>query len=113
MTRSERLVKRYVERWAYLLGLGAWRITWEVTEKPLVHAGEEVAAVSDYERKRSGYQWARLRFYGPELTTPAKVEATVIHELLHLFDRGIGNDAHKLIYRLERPLRMVRQRASR
>lgn len=102
-----------MDRWIYLLGLGAWRITWEISDKPLIHNGEEVAAVSDYERKRSGYQWARIRFYRPELTTPAKIEATVIHELLHIFDRGIGNDAHKLIYRLERPLRMVRRRASR
>lgn len=113
MKSVERIVQRDIDRWAYLLGLGAWRITWEIVDKPLIHNGEEVMAVSHYERKRSGYQWAKLRFDRKELTSPSKIEATVIHELLHIFDRGIGNDAHKLIYKLERPLRRMRRRLSK
>lgn len=109
----ERLLQRDLDRWVHLLGLGAWRITWDVVDRPLIHGGEAVAAVSDYKKKRSGVRVAHIRFDRSDLTSPVRIEETVIHELVHIFDRGLGNDAHKLIYRLERPLRLVRKRLTR
>ena len=104
----ERLIQRDLDRWIYLLGLGRWRVTWDLRDD----LGEN-AAWADYRVKRSGYRKAHLLFARPEMTSAAAIEKAVIHELLHIFDLGIGNDAHKLIYRLERRMRMVRQRASR
>lgn len=109
--RTETLVRRHLERWVYLLGLGGWRITWEVVDGPIDH--EEPRARNDYFKRRNGYRVAHIRFDRTQITTPVQAERLVIHELLHLFDHGVGNDAHKLIDNLERPLRRARQRLSR
>lgn len=109
--RVETLVQRYLDRWSYLLGLGKWRITWEVVDRPI--RPDAPVAVNDHVKKRSGYRTAHIRFDRAQIATPAQVERTVIHELLHLFQHGIGEDAEKLIERLERPLRLTRQRLTR
>lgn len=106
----ERAVQRHVERWVYLLGLGRWNITWELTEGPI--DAEVPVARNDYKVKRSGRRISRLRFDRFHIKTEAQAERAVLHELLHLGDHGIGNDAHKLIGRLEVVLRRVRKRAS-
>lgn len=111
--RVETLVQRYLDRWTYLLGLGGWRITWDIVDVPIIHRGEAVAAFSDVTKKRNGSRVARIRFDRADLKTPARIEELVIHELLHVFDHGLGEDAHKLVYRLERPLRLVRKRLTR
>lgn len=111
MKSVERAIQRDIDRWVYLLGLGAWRITWEVVDGPIGRDGP--VARNDHFVYRNGYRKARVRFDRSQLTSPAQVERTVIHELLHLFQHGIGNDSEKLIERLERPLRRMRQRMSK
>ena len=107
--KAETLVQRHLDRWAYLLGLGKWRITWDIADG----LGHDNSATIEYTKKRGGYQTAHIRFDRLQMTSPAKIESAVVHELLHLFDHGIGNDAHKLIYKLERPLRLVRKRLTK
>jgi hypothetical protein len=107
----ERLVQRHIDRWVYLLGLGSWHITWEVTDRPI--AVDVPVAQNDYYVRRTGRREAHIRFDRFRLRSARQVEGAVVHELLHLYDHGIGNDAHKLIERLETPLVRVRRRASR
>lgn len=107
----ERLLQRDLDRWAYLLGLGGWRITWDLLDEPI--SWDDPVAQNNYYVRKTGYRTAHIRFSRAALTSPAKIEKAVVHELLHLFDHGIGNDAHELIYRLEGALRRVRQRLSR
>lgn len=111
MKQVERHVQRHIDRWAYLFGLGKWRITWEVVDGPIDSTSP--VARNDHWKRRSGYQKAHIRFDRSQVTTPTQVESAVIHELLHLFGHGVGNDAEKLIVRLERPMRLVRRRLSR
>ena len=107
----ERHVQRHLDRWIYLLGLGSWKITFEISDKPL--DADVSVADNHYYIRRTGRRDAHIRFDAFRLRTHAQIEKAVVHELLHLYDHGIGNDAHKLIYRLERPLRRVRMKASR
>lgn len=107
----ERLLQRDLDRWAYLLGLGRWRISWELVDGPIDH--EEPVARNDHFVTRGGYRKAHIRFDRRQITTAPQVELAVIHELTHLLGWGVGNDGEKLIERLERPLRRVRQRLTR
>lgn len=109
--KVEPLVQRHLDRWAYLLGLGKWHITWEVVDGPI--DSTKPIARNDHFKRRSGYHVAHIRFDRTQVTTPVQVERAVIHELLHMHGYGIGNDAERLIERLERPMRLVRKRASR
>lgn len=104
-------LQRHLDRWAYLLGLGSWTITWEATDRPI--DAEIPVAVNHYYVRKTGRREAHIRFDRFHLRSDAAVEKAVVHELLHLYDHGIGNDAHKLIERLEVPLRRARRRASR
>ena len=104
-------VARHVQRWVYLLGLGRWHITWEITDTPIDH--EIPIARNDYKVLRSGRRVSRLRFDRFHLKSDAATEKAVIHELLHLWDHGLGNDLHGFIHRLEQPLRTMRRRASK
>jgi hypothetical protein len=106
----ERLLQHHMDRWVYLLGLGRWRITWDLVDD--LDGGASVAR-NDHFVRRSGYRTAHVRFNRSEVTTAVKIERAVIHELIHLFQHGVGNDAEKLVERLERPLRRVRQRLSK
>lgn len=108
----ERLLQRDLDRWVRLLGLTGWKITWDIPDGPITT--DRAVAHNKYIRRRyDGRRAAHIRFDRDQLRSPAQIESAVIHELLHLFDHGIGNDAHKLIYRLERPLRLVRKRLAR
>ena len=112
MTRRfspERAIERHVQRWVYLLGLGRWHITWEITDLPIDH--EMPVARNDYTVLRSGRRVSRLRFDRFHIKSDASAEHAVIHELLHLADWGLGNDLHGFITRLERPLRLARRRS--
>lgn len=109
--KIETLVQRHLDRWIYLLGLSRWRITWDVVDGPIDH--ERPVARNDHFKKRSGSWTAHIRFDRSQVTSPAQVERAVIHELVHLLHHGAGNDAEKLVERLERPLRRVRQRLSK
>ena len=111
MFNAEPLLQRHLDRWIRLLGLGAWRISWEICDEPIDH--DVPVAVNHYYVRKTGRREAHIKFDRFQLTSDRKVEDTVIHELLHLLDHGIGNDAHKLIDRLEGRLRLVRKRASR
>ena len=123
---ADRLIQRYMERWIAYLSLGSWRITWAISDKPIISDGEAVAAVSDYrildwhEKVRHGRRKgkikgihgrkkiAHIRFDREDMTNSRAIERLVVHELLHLYDHGLGNDAHRLIYRME--LVMIRMR---
>lgn len=107
----ERALQRHLDRWMYLLGLGTWKITWELKDTPI--SPDVPVAVNDYYVRKTGRREAHIRFDRFHLRTDASVEKAVVHELLHLYDHGIGNDGHKLIERLEVPLRRARRRASR
>ena len=109
--RLERSLDRHVTRWVYLLGLGRWHITWEITEEPIDH--EIPVARNDYFIKRSGRRISKIRFDRFHIRSDAQAERAVIHELLHLADHGLGNDLHGFITRLEQPLRRARLRARR
>ena|SRR3990167_138837 len=111
MMRVESLVQRYMDRWVYLLGLGGWRITWEMVDGPIDK--DAPVARNDHFKRRSGHRVAHVRFDRAKVTTPAMVERVVIHELLHLLQWGIGEDAEKLIERLEVSLRRLRRRVSK
>lgn len=108
----ERLLKKYLDQWIRLFGLGSWRITYEVVDV-LEDDNEEWLADVEPTKRRSGYKKAHLRFSLGVLTTPAFIETQVIHELLHIVQHGAGNDGHRLVYRLSPKLRLVRIRASR
>lgn len=108
MVNAERLIQRDLDRWIHLLGLGSWKITWEITDQPIDH--EVPVAVNHYYIRRTGKREAHIKFDRFHLRSPAQVEKAVVHELLHLLDHGIGNDAHKLIERLENTLRRMRKR---
>ncbi len=56
---------------------------------------------------------SHIRFDKFHIRSDAQAERAVVHELLHIFDHGLGNDLHAFIYRLERPLRLARIRATR
>lgn len=107
----ERSLQRHIDRWAYLFGLGSWKITWELVDQPI--SADVPVAQNDYYVRRTGRREAHIKFDRFHLRSDAAVEKAVVHELLHLYDWGIGNDAHKLIERLEVPLRRARRRASR
>jgi len=109
----ERHVQRHLDRWIYLLGLGSWKITFEITAKPIDR--EVSVADNHYYIRRTGRREAHIRFDAFGLRTHAQIEKAVLHELLHLLDHGLGDSEalHKYIYRLERPLRRVRMKASR
>lgn len=111
MLNVERLIQRDLDRWIDLFGLSSWKVTWELCDTPL--GKDEPVAVNEYHIRRTGSKKAHIKFDRFHLRSAAEIEKTVIHELLHIYDHGIGNDAHKLIYRLERPLRRVRMKASR
>lgn len=111
MLNVERLIQRDLDRWIDLLGLGSWKVSWELTERPIDKTVP--VALNDYRITRTGYRKAHIKFDRFHLKTAAQIEKAVIHELLHIFDHGIGNDAHKLIYRLEVPLRRIRRRSAR
>lgn len=122
----DRLIQRYMDRWIANLSLGGWRITWAISDKPIICEGEAVAAASDYhildwhEKVRHGRRKgkikgvhgrkkvAHIRFDREDLTSATAIERLVVHELLHLYDHGLGNSTHKMIYRLE--LVMIRMR---
>ncbi len=97
----------HLANWQRLLGLGRWRITWELLDEPIDKT--QPVAVNHYYVRRTGRREAHIRFDRWHLRTEAQVERAVIHELLHCLDWGIGNDAHKLIDRLEAPLRRTRR----
>ena len=107
----DRLVQRHIDRWVVLFGLGSWKITYEVTDRPI--DAEVPVARNDYYVRRTGRREAHIRFDRFHMRSSYQIERAVVHELVHIYDHGIGNDAHKLIERLEVPLIRVRRRASR
>ena len=107
----ERSLQRHIDRWAYLFGLGSWKITWELADEPL--DADVPVADNHYYKRKTGRREAHIRFDRFHIRSDAAAEKAVVHELLHLYDHGIGNDAHKLIERLEVPLRRARRRAMR
>lgn len=111
MLDVERSLQKHLDRWLYLFGLSQWKVTWELLDRPI--ASDVPVALNDYCIRRTGRKEAHIKFDRFYLKSDVQVEGAVIHELLHLYDHGIGNDAHKLIERLEIPLRRVRRRASR
>lgn len=107
MLDVEDAARQHVRTWVHLLGLRKWHVTFEVTDDPIEGDPRNVAR-NDYSPFES-----HLTLYAPRLRTDRDVEEAVIHELLHLFDHGLGLPPalHRFIDRLERPLRMVRKRA--
>ena len=108
---AEKALQKHIDRWHYLLGMGKWTVTWQLVEGPIDHS--DPVARNDYVVRRSGKRLSHIRFDRASITSDAKAEGAVVHELLHLVDWGIGNDLHKFIYRLEPKMRLVRRRARR
>lgn len=68
---------RYVKKWQRLLSLGDWRMV--ISPKRTTAMAEVKCELSD--------RLARLRFgssFGAEPVTPLTIEATAVHELLHV-----------------------------
>lgn len=109
---AERLLDLNVKRWLSLLSLGAWRVTYEITDYKPRQGGEESYACGwpNYSKKR-----VHIKFWRGALISRAAIEELVIHELLHCFDERLGENstAHELIYRLTPVLRRMRQKATR
>jgi len=106
---AERALTKHMDRWHHLLGMGKWDVTWELSDKPIDH--QESVAGNVYIIRKNGRRVSHIKFDAAAITSDAKAEHAVIHEILHILDHGIGNDLHKFIYRLEPKLRMVRKRA--
>ena len=111
MLNVERLIQRDLDRWIDLLGLTSWKITWELTDKPIDR--DVPVAVNHYYVRQTGRKEAHIKFDRFHMKSPASIEKAIVHELLHLLDHGIGNDAHKFIERLEVPLRRLRMRVKK
>ena len=104
-------VKLHLDRWLWLLGLDRrWSVTYELTDSPLGHG----AAVADnvYVKQRDGKNTSHMRFHRGSIPNDRAAEEAVVHECAHLLDHGVKSLEH-FIERLERPLRLVRIRASK
>jgi len=104
--------KRYLDIWIHLLDLKRWSVVFSVVDDP-IESNNQLTADNTYQISR-GVGASHIRLYRPHLRSNRDVEEAVIHELLHLYDHGLGLPPalHRFIARLERPLRLARKRAS-
>lgn len=116
MSRAPFLVETFIQEnlneWIRLLGV-KWRVTFEIVEQP-IGGDPRTAAQSSYGKGDDGRTETHIVFYRALVGNARDAEETVIHEILHTYDFGLGMPPalHRFIARLERPLRMVRKRAA-
>lgn len=107
------LIKAFMGRWVYLLGLEGWDVKWRTGKKIEGNSAHppygDAECFSDQEAKT-----ATIFFDLKRMTSAEKIERTTIHELLHLLhpDKDIDNVAlHQFIRRMERTIRRIRLRS--
>lgn len=110
--RKKHLIRLWLRRWQFLLGLEAWEIKLRYPQVlPPNKPGEEpskgdaITNVSDFAKKR-----ATIRFALSHMTTTDKIRRTCIHELCHLIADEETKEVHQWIRRLERHLDKIPRR---
>ncbi len=100
---GERTIRRLVRKWQKILRLQDWRIVVKVVEeKEMTAPGRWAEIGCEPDRLVATMDVRRPAFTKEDREMgDADVEATIVHELLHVPLRGIGNYRDKLKMQLE------------
>ena len=104
VARQQLLVPRYVNRWAHLIDLGDWDLSWEI-RPGLILAQTKIGSVTWFYARTTfnrAEKRAKLLLSSPVNRDPSALERSVIHELIHLSSPAFEEDhLHSWIYSLE------------